>query len=288
MRTVAAIVATAAVLIVLIVVNAPPPDDADHKDAGPAVPIRTVFTILEAEHDVAREIWANDIVRIGQERGLRFDKDWLDAGLDAGPLPALFLRDLAENMRRTRVPLYLFLGSDRPINDANLFFGPQMDHFAELKRTGRPRFFTDPELGFHTAMFSDVAVTDACVECHNEDPDSPKNDWRVGDIMGAATWSYPEEEVGAAEALMLLGTLRHGLREAYQHYLDKVATFADPPPVGDRWPADGYYLPSVEAFLSRVEQRASANTVSLLLRAQDGNRQTETGQDLDGHGETGP
>ena len=287
MKTVAAIVATATVMVVLIVVNAPPPDGAGNRDAGPAVPIRTVFTMLEAENDVAREIWANDIVRIGQERGLRFDKDWHDEGLDAGPLPALFLRKLAESMRRTRVPLYLFLGSDRPINDANLFIGPQTDHFAALKRTGQPQFFTDPELGFHTAMFSDVAITESCVVCHNEDPDSPKKDWRVGDIMGATTWSYPEGEVGAATALMLLGTLRHGIREAYQHYLDKVATFADPPPVGDRWPADGYYLPSVDTFLSRVEQRASANSVSLLLKAQGLDRPAETGQGLDRPTETG-
>ena len=270
MKTIAAIVATAIVLVVLIVVNAPPPDDAVNKEAGPPVSIRTVFTILETENDVAREIWANDIVKIGQERGLRFDKDWHDEGLDAGPLPALFLRELAESMRRTQVPLYLFLGSDRPINDANLFIGPQVDHFAELKKTGEPQFFTDPELGFHTAMFSDVAITDACAVCHNEDPDSPKTDWQVGDIMGATTWSYPEGEVSAATALKLLGTLRFGIREAYQHYLDKVETFADPPPLGDRWPSDGYYLPSMDAFLSRVEQRASASTMSLLLSSQDG------------------
>ncbi len=268
MKTVTAIIAAAFVLVVLIVVNAPPPDDAVKGEAGPPVPIQAVFAALEAENDVARQLWAGEIVGTGEERGLRFDEDWHEEGIDAGPLPALFLRETAESMRRNPASLYLFLGSDFPINDANRFTGLQTEHFAEIRRTGEPQFFQDPEFGFHTAMFSDVASTKACVDCHNSDPDSPRKDWRVGEIMGATTWSYPEGEVSTSTALMLVGVLRQSIREAYQHYLEEVATFAEPPPVGDRWPADGYFLPSADVFLSRVEQMASANTLKLLLGAQ--------------------
>jgi len=63
--------------------------------------------------------------------------------------------------------------------------------------------------------------------------------------------------------------LRRSVREAYVHYLEKVATFADPPPVGERWPADGYFLPSADVFMAEVEERASAQTLRLLLEAQD-------------------
>lgn len=268
MKTVVAIIATAIVLIVLILANAPPPDGAVKEEAGPPVSIETVFAALEAENDAARRLWAGEIVGTGEERGLRFDEDWHEEGIDAGPLPALFLRETAECMRRHHAPLYLFLGSDFPINDANRFTGLQTEHFVEIRRTGEPRFFQDPEFGFHTAMFSDVASTEACVDCHNSDPDSPRKDWRVGEIMGATTWIYPEGEVSAATALMLVGVLRQSIREAYQHYLDKAATFTEPPPIGERWPADGYFLPSADVFLSRVEQTASANTLNLLLGAQ--------------------
>ncbi len=106
-------------------------------------------------------------------------------------------------------------------------------------------------------MFSDIAPTEACVICHNSDPDSPKTDWQVGDVMGATTWSYPESEIGMAEALALVQALRRSVREAYEHYLNKVATFADPPLVGEKWPGDGYFLPSAE-------------TLRLLLEAQSG------------------
>ena len=265
MKTVAIVLAIGVVLVVLIVVNAPPPDDAG--TGGPPVPVEAVFAVLEAEHDSVRRLWAEEIVGAGQEQGLRFDKDWHE-GVDAGPLPALFLRETAEGLRRNPAPLYLFLGSDFPINDANRFTGPQAERFAEIRRTGTPQFFLDPELGFQTAMFSDVASAQACVVCHNSEPDSPKKDWQVGDIMGATTWTYPEAEMSVSEALTLVGALRQSVREAYERYLEKVSTFDDPPPVGERWPADGYFLPSTDVFMAEVEDRASADTLRSLLATQ--------------------
>ncbi len=272
MKTAAIVLAVAGVLVVLIVVNAPPPDDAA-TDGGPPVPIGAVFAVLEAENDSVRRLWAEEIVGTGQEQGLRFGEDWHDDGVDAGPLPALFLRETAEGLRRNPAPLYLFLGSDFPINDANRFTGLQAERFAEIRRTGEPQFFQDPDLGFQTAMFSDVASARACVACHNGEPDSPKKDWKVGDIMGATTWTYPEAEIGMSEALTLVAALRHSVREAYEHYVEKVATFDDPPPLGDKWPTDGYFLPSTDVFMAEVEERASADTLRSLLGAQRGEEQ---------------
>ena len=268
MKTLAVVLAAAAVLVVLIVVNAPPPDDAA-TGGGPPLPVETVFAVLEAEHDSVRRLWAEDIVGAGQEQGLRFDKDWRE-GVDAGPLPALFLRETAEGLRRNPAPLYLFLGSDFPINDANGFTGLQAERFAEIRRTGEPQFFLDPELGFQTAMFSDVASARACVVCHNSEPDSPKKDWQVGDIIGATTWTYPAAEMSMSEALTLVAALRRSVREAYDRYLEKVAAFADPPPVGDTWPAEGYFIPSADVFMAEVEERASTDTLRSLLAAQRG------------------
>lgn len=267
MKFVAVIVALAVVLAVLIVVNAPPSDDA-LTGGGTPVPIEAVFAALEAENDMVRQVWASDIVGAGQVQGIRFDEAWHDEGLDAGPLPALFLRETAEGLRRSPAPLYLFLGSDFPINDANRFTGSQMEYFDAIKRTGEPQFFLDPDIGFQTAMFSDIASAEACVVCHNRDPNSPKTDWQVGDVMGATTWSYPEDEISMAQALELIGALRRSVREAYVHYLEKVATFADPPRVGDQWPAEGYFLPSADIFMAEVEERTSAQTLRLLLEAQ--------------------
>ena len=247
----------------VVIINAPPPDA--QTSAGALIPISAVFTILEAENDAVRELWTKEIVGQGKERGLAFHKDWREPQIDAGPLPALFLRETAESLRRNPLPLYLFLGSDFPVNDANKFTGVQQARFAQIKQTGNPQFFLDEDVNLRTAMFSDIAVAETCVVCHNTEPESPKTDWKVGDIMGATTWSYPSPEVNLQEALAMVGALRQGFREAYEEYLAKADAFAEPPPIGERWPADGYYLPSADAFIAEAELRTSAATMRALL-----------------------
>jgi len=115
-------------------------------------------------------------------------------------------------------------------------------------------------------MFPDYAVAPSCVTCHNEHPESPKNDWKLHDMMGATTWSYPKEAVTPEEMIQILAVLRAGFAKAYEAYLAKVAGFSKPPEVGDRWPRDGYFIPSAEVFMREFERRASPATMSRLLQ----------------------
>lgn len=48
----------------------------------------------------------------------------------------------------------------------------------------------DDHTYFH-AIYADVAVSKACVACHNAHPDSPKRDFKVGDIMGGLIIEFP-------------------------------------------------------------------------------------------------
>lgn len=265
MRFGLATAAVALALVVLIVVNAPPPEGAGVGFGGSRVPIATAFRLLERENDAVRALWTRRIVGAGKRQGLRFDKHWHDEGVDAGPLPALFLRETAESLRRNRVPLLLFLGAEFPINDANRFTGVQAERFREIERTGAPAFFFDEDIDHHTAMFADVGVAAACIDCHNNEPESPKKDWALGDVMGATTWAYPRGEVSLEEALAMLGALRQAFREAYAVYIEKTASFAEPPTVGERWPEEGYFLPSVDRFAEEARQRTSPATLQALL-----------------------
>jgi len=56
----------------------------------------------------ARAIWTKEIVGEGKKAGLKFDEHWRDADLEAGPLPALFLRETAKSMERSPLRLSLF------------------------------------------------------------------------------------------------------------------------------------------------------------------------------------
>jgi hypothetical protein len=44
-------------------------------------------------------------------------------------------------------------------------------------------------------------------------------------------------------------------------------TFEKPPEVDERWPRDGYYLTTLEAFMREFERRASDNTVDRCSKA---------------------
>jgi hypothetical protein len=43
------------------------------------------------------------------------------------------------------------------------------------------------------ALYPDRAVSEACVSCHNTHPESPRKDFKLGDVMGAVVVAFPVE-----------------------------------------------------------------------------------------------
>ena len=43
------------------------------------------------------------------------------------------------------------------------------------------------------ALYPDVAVSDACVNCHNGNAESPRHDFKRGEVMGAVVIALPVE-----------------------------------------------------------------------------------------------
>ena len=123
-------------------------------------------------------------------------------------------------------PLGLYLGSDEPINASNLFSGKQMEQFEVVKNSVAPSF-GETETGHLVAMYPDVASAQPCVVCHNEHPDSPKTDWKLNDIMGATTWTYPNKAVTEADLLDSSRAVLAAIEESYSSYLEKVKNFKD-------------------------------------------------------------
>ncbi|MCP5006305.1 MAG: DUF3365 domain-containing protein, partial [Planctomycetes bacterium] len=246
---------------IYLFVQAPPPLPDRDKPVGVTLPIETVFRIVSTENDIIRALWTKEVVGQGRKVGLKFSEDWDDKGVEAGPLPALFLRLASTSLEKNSVRLSLFLGSDFPINPSNLFKGSQQAFFNGIKEDKQPRFFFAEDTQLFTAMFPDFASVQPCISCHNEHPDSPKQNWKLNDIMGATTWAYPKSEVTQDELLDVLGALRKAFREAYSSYLEKASTFTLSPEIGEKWPTDGYFLPSVDQFMQEYTRRASVLTL---------------------------
>lgn len=255
------------VLGIYLFVQAPPPLPDKSVSTERSIDVRQLMHIVANENNAVRSLYTKEIVTAGKNSGLAFSEDWLQPEVEAGPLPALFLRESSKHLEKDPVPLSLFLGSDYPISQANAFSDIQLDNFKKLKSTLQPQFFYAEDIQRFVGMYPDYAVADACVNCHNEHKDSPKKDWKLGDLMGATTWLYSEKKVPLSKAIAIVSALRSAFKNAYAAYVDKARNFTRPPEIADKWPKDGYFLPSVEVFMHEYQNRSSGQSLELLIDA---------------------
>jgi hypothetical protein len=108
-------------------------------------------------------------------------------------------------------------------------------------------------------------VSKGCIDCHNKHADSPKHDWKIGDLMGATTWTLPSSSMSLSEALATIAALRSALRDAYVSYIERTKKFSSPPEIGKKWPSEGFCLPDPDVFMEEAERRMSRATLDRLL-----------------------
>lgn len=252
-------------VIVYLFVTAPPPLP-EHDISGVRLPIRDVLQLANEENKVARALYTKEIVQAGKKQDLKFDEQWQEKSVIAGPLPAQFLRETATHLEKSPVRLGLYLGSDYPINKVNQLSGQQLEIFKQLKKTRQDSFFHLKADQTYVYMSPDVAITKACVSCHNKHGETPKSDWQLNSVMGATTWLYPSETISLTEAIKLLQELRNGFRFAYGYFLTEIKQLKNPPPIGNKWPREGYFIPSEKIFMQALTERASNNTLVRLMQ----------------------
>ncbi|MGD2118329.1 MAG: DUF3365 domain-containing protein [Chromatiales bacterium] len=57
-------------------------------------------------------------------------------------------------------------------------------------------YYTTEKLGdqtYFTAVYADVGVAPVCVSCHNKHKDSPRRDFKIGEVMGGVVIRIPVE-----------------------------------------------------------------------------------------------
>lgn len=151
-----------------------------------------VHAILEAD----RTIYATYIVNRMQERGIITATEHWEQD-NTLPLPAQFLqhsgRLVAESGRGIR---YRLIGLS-PIYQRN---APA----TEFERTALEALRRQPERPitgvvssgkkqYFQAIYADRAVSSACITCHNGHPLSPKQDFKLNDVMGGIAIMIPLE-----------------------------------------------------------------------------------------------
>jgi hypothetical protein len=151
-----------------------------------------LFAVMSSD----RAVYTKQVVnRLQNEEGvIKASEHWKDD--KALPLPAQMFRMGAEAVNEKNAGFTYALLSLWPINKQN---EPKTDvektglkYVADTK--GASNYYTEEVLGgtiYFTAVYPDVAVSKACVSCHNAHPDSPREDFVLDEVMGGVVLRIP-------------------------------------------------------------------------------------------------
>lgn len=150
-----------------------------------------IFAVIESD----RTVYTRNVVNRlqNEEEVLEASEHWKEE--QALPLPAQMLRMGSERIMEKNAGFTYALLSLWAINSQNK---PKTD----LERKGlefvvqnpNKNFYGEETLGdqkYFTAVYSDIAVSEACVKCHNKHIDSPKTDFKLNDVMGGIVIRIP-------------------------------------------------------------------------------------------------
>jgi hypothetical protein len=115
------------------------------------------------------------------------------------PLPATLVKELGERINKDRRGADIRLYSDYPFpwragsGAADDF---ERDALAELRYNPDRPYYRFAEMDGIPVMRYAIAdrMKPACVACHNSHSDSPKTDWKVGDVRGVLEIIRPLDE----------------------------------------------------------------------------------------------
>jgi hypothetical protein len=162
------------------------PDGLEPKD---------VADMLHAVMDSDRTIYTKMIGQrlVAKEKLIKASEFFEDD--KAAPLPAQMFRFGAEAVADKTDLFSYSLQSLWPINKQN---APKTDMEKEgleyINDNPGENFYGEEELGgetYFTAVYPDVAVAEVCASCHNDHKDTPRTDFKVGDVMGGVVIRIP-------------------------------------------------------------------------------------------------
>ena len=173
---------------------------SSYEDAS--VSVKTMADALHLVMDSDRSVYTKTIVNrlVKKEKVIKASEHFEDD--KALALPAQMFRFGSElAMKRAEkldnVDFSYTLQSLWPINKQN---APKTEAEKEgLKYVAENKgknYYTTETLGgkkYFTAVYADTGVAPVCVSCHNKHPDTPKKDFKLGDVMGGVVIRIPLE-----------------------------------------------------------------------------------------------
>ena len=149
-----------------------------------------LYTVMESD----RTVYTRKVVdRLqDEEKVIKASEHWKDD--KALPLPAQMFRMGSKMVsEKTNVFSYSLL-SLWPINKQNAPKTEVEKQGLEVVVKKQKPFYAEETLGrkkFFTAVYPDIAVAPACINCHNNHKDSPRSDFELGKTMGGVVIRIP-------------------------------------------------------------------------------------------------
>ncbi|MFP5463740.1 MAG: DUF3365 domain-containing protein [Gammaproteobacteria bacterium] len=158
---------------------------------SPQVMADSLHAVLESDRTVYTRLIVN---RLQNELGvIKASEHWKDD--KALVLPAQMFRYGAEMVAEKKAPFSYSLQSLWAVNKQN---APKTDAektgLAFVAENKGQNYYTEETLGgkkYFTAVYADTAVAPACVSCHNDHKDTPRTDFKLGDVMGGVVIRIP-------------------------------------------------------------------------------------------------
>ena len=154
----------------------------------------SLFTVMNADRANYTKLI---IQRLGPNGSgaIKPSEQWEDHS-NGALLPAQMFRAGAEAVADITDEFSYSLQSVWPINKSNAALQTDIAKEGLQYVVDNPgeNFYGEEKLGdttYFTAVYADVAVSQACTKCHNEHKDSPKTDFKVGDVMGGVVIRVP-------------------------------------------------------------------------------------------------
>ena len=142
----------------------------------------------------ARMFYAKEIVPKAAAKGVGISHDFKGRD-DKIPVPATLIGALAEADKSgnglrlfSRQPFAFRTAAETRLD------GFEQEALAWLEKNPQGEFFRIERQGGMPVMRlakADVMVNETCTNCHNSHADSPRRDWKVGDVRGALAVSIP-------------------------------------------------------------------------------------------------
>lgn len=160
---------------------------------APEVYTDSLFAVMKADRTNYTKLIIKRLGPAGAD-SIAPAEHWKD--LDNGaPLPAQMFRAGSEAVAELTDKFTYTLQSKWPINPQNAPKTPMEKEGLEyIAANPGENFYGTEKLGdqeYFTAVYPDVGVSDACTNCHNNHKDTPKTDFKVGEVMGGVVIRVP-------------------------------------------------------------------------------------------------